>query len=370
VKTMTKKPMKVLLLEPPISPGQGSDLSRVFKESLSYSSPDSPHKVEALFHALSFQEADQLFEREHPDVILLHLDRAGLECFDFCQNIRAHEQDRHTGIIFVSYQAQGDDRLLERVLEHGGDDLIDERVSDREILARVNSVYRFKTMADRLRSANHRLKVLSLTDELTGLSNMRAFHIDYQRLLKACRKGETGLGILMLDLDHFKSVNDNANHLVGSFVIGEVGRLMLHSGILGSDAVAARYGGDEYIIAVPSNSIKVLWDMAERLKDLILKSVFKKDQFTIKLTASFGVSWVDPGFEGKSDDLIKAADVMLYRSKRLGRNRVNGMILRYPVDFNHVGRPHLVDRESLFGAETEAREDEPDALVASLQGGT
>ncbi|MCX6128802.1 MAG: GGDEF domain-containing protein, partial [Proteobacteria bacterium] len=164
--------------------------------------------------------------------------------------------------------------------------------------------------------------------------------------IKNCRKGQGGLGMIMLDLDHFKSINDNANHLVGSFVIGEIGRLIAHSGVLGKHAAAARYGGDEYIVCVPADSIGVIWSMAERILDLIQRSVFKKEQYTIKLTGSFGLAWIDPGFEGKSDDLIKAADVMLYRSKRQGRNMVSGMILRYPVDFNHVGRPHLVDRDS------------------------
>jgi diguanylate cyclase (GGDEF)-like protein len=213
-------------------------------------------------------------------------------------------------------------------------------------VARVNSVFRFKAMADRLRSVNHRLKMLSLTDELTGLSNMRAFNIDYQKLIKGCRKGEHGLGLIMLDLDHFKTINDNANHLVGSFVIGEIGRLIAHSGVLGKKAVAARYGGDEYIVCMPTDNVAVVWDIAERIQDLIMRSVFKKEQYTIKLTSSFGMCWVDPGFEGKSDDLIKGADVMLYRSKRHGRNMVSGMVLRYPVDFNHIGRPHLVDRDS------------------------
>ena len=224
--------MKVLVIEPTIQGEPASDWRKIFSAPLQHHNSHSFPKVEHLSLARCFAEAAEMFECEHPDVVLIHFDKAGTESFDFCQNIRSREQDRHTGLIFVSYQQQGDDLLLKRVLDSGVDDFIDERVSDRQLLARIHAVYRFKVMADRLRSANHQLKIMSLTDELTGLSNMRSFNMDFQRLLKQCRRRASGLGVVMLDLDHFKSVNDNANHLVGSFVIGEIGRLMLHSGIL------------------------------------------------------------------------------------------------------------------------------------------
>jgi diguanylate cyclase (GGDEF)-like protein len=338
--------MKIMTVESVDSGRATSRLSSILTDPQHYLNPDSLYTIDAVVSGTGPQSAFQVFHQHHPDVVVINLDKVGDFGFEFCHRVRSHERDRHTGVVFFSETAQNDDKTLARVLDHGGDDFIDGRSSEREIIARINSVFRFKVTTDRLRCANHKLKTLSLTDELTGLSNMRAFNIEYQRLIRACRKGEVGLGIIMLDLDHFKSINDNANHLVGSFVIGEVGRLIAHSGVIGKDAIAARYGGDEYIVCVPTNSVGILWDMAERMQDLILRSVFKKEHYTIKLTGSFGIAWVEAGFEGKSDDLIKAADVMLYRSKRQGRNQVSGMILRYPVDFNHVGRPHLVDRES------------------------
>lgn len=339
-----KKSMKVLIIE--AASGTPSRLWTVFADPRHYHNPDSLYRIDHVVSATRGEQAAEVFHKLHPDLVVIDLDHGGEEGLQFCKDIRTGEKDRHTGFVFFSQEVQNDDRVFEQVLNHGGDDFIDGKASDREFVARVNSVFRFKAMTDRLRSVNHRLKMLSLTDELTGLSNMRAFNIDYQKLVKGCRQGEYGLGVIMLDLDHFKKINDSANHLVGSFVIGEVGRLIAHSGVLGKDAVAARYGGDEYIVCVPSQSVSAVWEIAERIQDLIMRSVFKKEQYTIKLTGSFGMCWVDPGFEGKSDDLIKGADVMLYRSKRNGRNMVSGMILRYPVDFNHIGRPHLIDRDS------------------------
>ncbi len=339
-----KKSMKVLIIEP--ATGTPSRLWTIFADPRHYNNPDSLYRIDHVVSATRGEQATEVFNKLHPDLVVIDLDHGGEDSLVFCKNARSGEKDRHTGFVFSSQKVQNDDGLFERVLGHGGDDFIDAKASDREFVARVNSVFRFKAMADRLRSVNHRLKMLSLTDELTGLSNMRAFNIDYQKLIKGCRKGEHGMGVIMLDLDHFKTINDSANHLVGSFVIGEIGRLIAHSGVLGKNAVAARYGGDEYIVCIPTDSVSVVWDIAERIQDLIMRSVFKKEQYTIKLTGSFGMCWVDPGFEGKSDDVIKGADVMLYRSKRHGRNMVSGMVLRYPVDFNHIGRPHLVDRDS------------------------
>lgn len=339
-----KKSMKVLIIE--AAAATPSRLMSIFTDPRLYNNPESLYRIDHVVSATSGAEAIDVFHKLHADLVVIDLDHGGQEALNFCAEVRAREKDRHTGFVFYSKSLQNDDGVFEQVLEAGGDDFIDGKASDREFVARVNSVFRFKVMADRLRSVNHRLKMLSLTDELTGLCNMRAFNIDFQKVLKNCRKGQHGLGMIMLDLDHFKTVNDNASHLIGSFVIGEIGRLIAHSGVLTKDSVAARYGGDEYIVCVPSDSVAVVWDIAERIQDLIMRSVFKKEQYTIKLTGSFGLAWVDPGFDGKSDDLIKGADVMLYRSKRHGRNMVSGMILRYPIDFNHIGRPHLVDRDS------------------------
>lgn len=344
-----KRSMKVLVVEAP-SPKEGAArrLSAAFMDSHHHNNnPESLPTVDAVLIAHSSSQVLDFFRTEHPDVVLIDFDDLGTTAYRLCGNIRLQETNRHTGIIFYSekpYPNAGID--LERVLECGADDLIDGRAGDREFFARVASVFRFKIMTDRLRSANHRLKMLSLTDELTGLSNMRAFNIEYQKLVKACREKHTGLGIIMLDLDRFKSINDTANHLVGSFIIAEVGRLISNSGILLPGSVAARYGGDEYIIAVPTDDVEKLWKMASQIQDLVVHSVFKKEQYTFRITSSFGFSWAEPGFDGKSDDLIKGADVMLYRSKREGRNMISGMLLRYPVDFNNVGKPHLLERET------------------------
>ncbi len=340
--TGQKRAMKILVAER--SQESAGPVSRLFLTASFHDNPDYPMAIDAVHVADESSQVIEIFEQEHPDVVIINADQFGEEAFVLCHSIRKVENDRHSGIIFYSQIEDKQLRVdLDQALAAGADDLIDHQVSEHEFASRLQSVFRFKLMTDRLRSANHQLKMLSLTDELTGLSNMRSFNIEYQKLIKRCRDGRGGLGLIMFDLDRFKSVNDTANHLIGSFIISEIGHLLRFSGVLPQGSLAARYGGDEYIVAIPANDLKEVWDVADKMHELVQKSVFKKDQYSFKLTASFGVAWADPGFEGKSDDLIRGADLMLYRSKRNGRNQVNGVYVRYPIDFDNIGESHLID---------------------------
>ena len=114
---------------------------------------------------------------------------------------------------------------------------------------------------------------------------------------------------------------------MGSHVICEVGKLIRYSGAMGAESCPARYGGDEYIIVFHLNERRQMYAGAEKLRRLIETAVFKKDGFRKTVTASIGVAWVNPGYHGKDEDPVKAADEMLYRAKELGRNQVCGMVL-------------------------------------------
>jgi diguanylate cyclase (GGDEF)-like protein len=286
------------------------------------------------------------FRSRHPDLIMISAQDKVIAGKELCVRIRKSEEQRHTGIVFISTSQNDNEMLPVECLEVGADDFIPGQMASREVLARVNVVLRMKSMTDELRSANHRLEILSLTDELTGLANMRLFNMQYVDFLEKCKLGQSGLAVIMMDLDHFKSVNDTANHLVGSHVISSVGKLMKHSQIMGKESCQARYGGDEYVVCMLVPNVEEAYRRAEAFRKMVETAQFEKDGYKFKITCSVGVSFVEPFFDGKSDDPIKAADVMLYRSKEHGRNCVNSMILRYPIDFHHVGRTHLIERDA------------------------
>ena len=334
--------MKILVAEP--DAGRREHLLKVLgpQDAIQLA---NPVRYE-LFEADSSATAIALFNTVFPDLVVISVQTDTKDGKMLCREIRTHESERHTGIVFLAASETEGDMLPVECLELGADDFFSVAISHREMIARINAVLRLKDMTDELRSANHRLELLSLTDELTGLHNMRSFNLQFNNYLKTCREGASGLGIIMIDLDHFKEINDTTNHLVGSHVISDVGKLIRLSGILSNKSCPARYGGDEYIICCLSDSVEDVIDKAERLRALLMSALFTKDGYSVRVTASVGVSWIDPGFDGKQEDPIKASDLMLYRSKKLGRNRVSAMILRYPIDFDHIGRPHLIERDS------------------------
>jgi diguanylate cyclase (GGDEF)-like protein len=301
-----------------------------------------------------------LFRREHPDIILLSTsDMLGFGK-PIVEQVRASQGSRHTGLVFVGLQQLQASQVCQAYdtnstvscLELGADDYIRTDSSSAEMLARVRVVLRFKSMTDELRHANHRLQVLSMTDELTGLANMRCFNQRYAALIAACRRGDLALGVLMMDVDHFKAVNDATTHLVGSHVLSEIGQLLVDCGHFHDLDVVARFGGDEFIVAVAAQSLKELTDKAESIRQSIAAASFHCDGQSVRVTTSIGVAWVARGFPGRSEDLVKAADLMLYRSKNSGRNRVSAMVLKYPVDLGSDQAQRLARR----GKETLARE--------------
>jgi diguanylate cyclase (GGDEF)-like protein len=287
--------------------------------------------------ASSGNEAVHLFDEQHPDLFIINSAISGIGSKEICRWIRANESERHTGIIVIAEEQGDEDKLSVECLTQGADDFLRITYTPEELLARLNTVLRLKFMTDDLRRANFKLRMLTLTDELTGMANMRCFRDHYARTVHRCSNRETGLAVIMLDLDHFKQVNDSLNHLVGSFVLGEAGKMIREARVIGTGDLAARYGGDEFIICCEVSEITYAIHKAMALRELIEGTTFQHDGFSVRLTASIGVAWVKPGFKGPKNDLIKLADAMLYRSKHLGRNRVSSMELRYPINFDFVG---------------------------------
>jgi len=302
--------------------------------------------------AAGVADALRQFHKNHPDLILISTTQLHSLSAEIANYVRASEGNRHTGLIFVGDSLQSDQDQSVSCLEMGADDFLRKDTTAAEIIARVRAVLRLKGMTDQLRSANHQLRLLTLTDELTGLGNMRQFTIKFAKLLRSCRQGKSGLGVLMLDLDHFKSVNDTTNHLIGSFVISATGKLLHDLGLFSNLDVEARYGGDEFIIACAVPNLAALEAIAEKLRHAIANATFERDGYCVRITSSIGVTYVERGFRGRAEDLIKAADNMLYKSKNEGRNRVSGIAFKNQLDLvseagmtRHASAP-LLDLES------------------------
>jgi diguanylate cyclase (GGDEF)-like protein len=341
---LTKKSMRILVVDTHVRSSER--LSNITATASAKGFPDCGFDYEVTYIS-EHPKALITYQTFHPDLVLIDLSEQTQRGKDLCRTIREVEQKRHTGIIFLAMELnEPTEDFAVECLELGADDVLRSGITDREVFARINAVLKLKVMTDELRSANHRLHQLSYTDDLTGLANMRAFNGRYSKAIGDCVAGKHPLGVIMLDLDNFKLVNDANDHLMGSHVISEVGRLIRVANILDPNDCAARFGGDEYVIFTTDTDLDTITKKGEEIRAMIDKAIFIKDGRSVSVTSSIGVSWTAPGYRGKAEDPIKAADMMLYQSKRLGRNMLSSMTLRNPVDLDHIGRGHLTDGDS------------------------
>ncbi len=294
-------------------------------------------------------------KEHHPDVVILTGISSGHSEAVVLQT-RALDGERHTGIIVVSPKAAVYDNVATVHLRAGADVILPTGTSLIVVHLNVLALLTQKLEADEMRIALFKLQNMNLVDELTGLANMRSFLAKFAASFEKCRSGAYGLALIMLDLDHFKKVNDTTNHMVGSFVIKSVGHLIaqqigqqigqqIDTASPGGKCLdfAARFGGDEFIIVLHGTEATTLLEQAEVLRQTIEKKIFAFQGFSVNVSCSQGLCWVPPNFEGNATDVVKGADAMLYQSKGRGRNTIVGMNLWYPIDFNHIGGTHMIN---------------------------
>jgi len=165
-----------------------------------------------------------------------------------------------------------------------------------------------------------RLQDLAAMDPLTSIYNRRfglnRLREEFQRALR----GHLPLAVIMIDLDHFKSVNDTYGHLMGDRVLVEATQVL--RGALREEDILIRYGGEEFLVVLPGADLNIGASTADRIRRLIEDMVITDDSQTLKVTASMGVSAIPRAFTDNELQLIKAADDALYQAKAAGRNRV------------------------------------------------
>lgn len=168
--------------------------------------------------------------------------------------------------------------------------------------------------------ARQQAEALARIDPLTGLLNRRAFIEQAMPLWNNARRNDRPLAVLMTDIDHFKEVNDTYGHAVGDEVLTAISRLLADA-CRGSD-VAARWGGEEFVMLLPETELSQARQLAERLRLSIEVLSFRDGRKTFRVSASFGIA--ELGMHSQIDELIAEADDWLYRAKQGGRNRVAG----------------------------------------------
>ena len=288
--------------------------------------------VEKLGHeCLAAEDGEKALElyRKTPDVDLVISDwmMPGVDGLELCRLIRDEEHDGYTYFIFLT--ALGDRDHLLMGLGAGADDYLSKPLDRDELQVRLISAYRVTQLHRRLAAQNEELERLnsrlfeeSREDPLTHLGNRLRLHEDLDVLqARAQRYGHT-YSVVLCDVDAFKAYNDHYGHLAGDEVLKRVAEVIAHQRRSGDTAY--RYGGEEFLIILPEQTLEAATAAADRLRKAVedLRIPHKTNDPPGILTVSAGVAAISSGGPTNADELLRQADAALYRAKKAGRNRV------------------------------------------------
>ena len=267
-----------------------------------------------VLRALDGLEALRLADNHEPALCVLDVSMPGADGYAVCRELQARGQSAPT-VIFLTAHAHTNARV--NGLDAGAVDYVVKPFNGEELMARIRAALRTKTTRDAL-------VVEATTDQLTGLHNRSHLETVADQLLSLAVRNERPISCLMIDLDHFKSINDTYGHGAGDAVLKETAARFACA-VRRSD-VLVRYGGEEFVLLLPETDSPGAVAMADRLRlrleaDPIVFEQPGHDRVEIVVRASVGVASWRPGIEDAAG-LISLADRAMYRAKALGRARV------------------------------------------------
>jgi len=250
------------------------------------------------------------------DLVLADCDGLGTDGNEFVRHVRSLSNF----VALIVFTERHSESFAAQAFKDGVDDLVHIPFNATEVIARVEARIKGKITHDELLNANSQLKDLAEHDDVSGLYNMRNMYQRIDNELRRVRRYGRPLSCVMLDIDYFKTVNDQNDHLFGTHVLKQVGQLLERTLRTGVD-LAARYGGDEFLVILPETDEAGALAFAERFRNSFQSTDFTDGKHHIKLTVSLGVSFVEPFQEMAAKDLVVRADHALYEAKESGRNR-------------------------------------------------
>jgi len=251
------------------------------------------------------------------DVLIISLNMEEEDGLRLCSHLKSNERTRAVPIVMV-----GEESDMERIahgLEIGAHDYILRPVDRNELQARVRTQIRRKRFQERLRATYEISLSMALTDALTGLYNRRYLEVHLEKLLQSNKESGKQMGVILIDIDHFKSVNDTHGHNVGDEILKEFAERLKDK--LRSFDLVARLGGEEFVAVLPDTTPERAYVIAERLRRSISTEPFPCSipDGALEITTSLGGAIIDPG-DHTSVEVLERADKCLYEAKESGRN--------------------------------------------------
>jgi two-component system, cell cycle response regulator len=273
------------------------------------------------YEVVSAEDGDgalaNLKSADAPRMALLDWMMPGQNGVDVCRALRKLRPEPYTYILLLT--AKDAKESVVEGLESGADDYLTKPFNPQELKARIRVGLRLLELEDNLVQAREAMRFKATHDTLTGVWNRGAILETLEREVWRSRREGTSLGVLIADLDHFKSVNDTYGHQAGDAVLREVTKRM-QSDVRPYDAVG-RYGGEEFLVLLPGCNALVTREKAERLRETIFRTPVATTAGILNVTMSIGGAATTDWPQDTPNQILQMADLALYRAKEEGRNR-------------------------------------------------
>ena len=260
-----------------------------------------------LLVATDGQSAIEIAHEEKIDLILLDIVMPEMDGFDVCRKLKSSDQTNTIPIIFIT--ARTDEESIEKAYEVGGLDYVTKPFKQKELLARVSTQLKLRSLIDHL-------EFISSHDPLTGIHNRRKF---FELAQLKFKHHKDDLYAVMIDIDRFKNINDTYGHPMGDCVLKAIATTLQQQ--IPEEAVFGRIGGEEFAVAINMADEVALVEYIEKIRMTIAGMVVKSDDGAlISFTISNGIAKMKDSCSSL-DHLLKNADDALYEAKRSGRNK-------------------------------------------------
>lgn len=273
------------------------------------------------------QQAIDLFNESQPDLVLMDIIMPVMDGIESATQIHdiCTSKDKWIPIIFLSALSDAND--IVRAIDAGGDDYLIKPVDAVVLNAKLRAMERIARMRQELKSANQKLRMMSVKDGLTGIANRRHFDEVLAKEIKRAMRLGSSLSLVLCDIDFFKPYNDHYGHQSGDDCLKYVARTMAKISKRPGDVVA-RYGGEEFGIILPETELGGAIALADENRDAIDKLALSHNysEAADHVTISAGVATITPNKTNEVKEVVKsliqAADKALYQAKERGRNQV------------------------------------------------
>lgn len=254
------------------------------------------------------------------DLIIVSTQLCDADGLRLCSQLRSQAETRHTPILILIDEEEKN--LMVKGLEIGVNDYLMTPIDGNELVARVNTQVRKKHFQDDLKANYEESVSMAVKDGLTGLYNRRYFDVHYSNMVSQAKQQRKTLALMMLDIDHFKQVNDTYGHQAGDEILRKISN-RIEECVRNTDLVA-RYGGEEFVVVMNSANKEIASDIAERVRQFVeitpVRAQGESGEQEIPVTISIGLALLE--FADTSDAVLNRADKALYEAKEGGRNKV------------------------------------------------